>query len=94
VAAGKHYRLREITVRSQAYVTPRTDGQGRKRLVVYVAPRERAAIDAGQLRSRLTKRLVSSVIPAAVTVLPVLPLTTSGKVDHRALPAPVIGAGP
>ncbi|ADB33158.1 amino acid adenylation domain protein [Kribbella flavida DSM 17836] len=77
---------------AQAYVTVWVDADGRKRLVAYVAARDGVTIDQRRLRARLTQRLVSSVIPAVTTVLPALPLTSSGKIDHRALPAPVFGA--
>ncbi|TCC06294.1 amino acid adenylation domain-containing protein [Kribbella soli] len=79
---------------AQAYVTVWIDTDGRKRLAAYVASRDGAAVDPRQLRSRLSERLTSSMIPAVITVLPTLPLTSSGKIDHRALPAPVFGATP
>ncbi|GAB2605687.1 amino acid adenylation domain-containing protein [Kribbella endophytica] len=79
---------------AQAYVTVWVDADGRKRLVAYVAPPDGVTVDPRQLRSRMAQRLVSSMIPTATTVLPALPLTSSGKVDHRALPAPVFGASP
>ncbi|MCY1022989.1 non-ribosomal peptide synthase/polyketide synthase [Pyxidicoccus sp. MSG2] len=54
------------------------------RLVAYVA----GAVEAGRLREWLRERLPEYMVPAVYVVLDVLPLTSSGKVDRRALPAP------
>ncbi|RLK09870.1 amino acid adenylation domain-containing protein [Micromonospora sp. M71_S20] len=48
-----------------------------------------------RVRAYLLARLPDAMVPARWTILPALPLTASGKVDRRALPAPdpVPGAG-
>lgn len=59
-----------------------------KRLVAYVAPE----VDTAALRAHLTGVLPDYLVPAAVVPLERLPLTTTGKVDRHALPAPDFGA--
>ncbi|MGV9712982.1 amino acid adenylation domain-containing protein, partial [Gordonia sp. NPDC003424] len=52
-----------------------------------------APIDTTELRDFARRRLPSYMVPASITVLDALPLTPVGKLDKRALPAPVIEAG-
>ncbi|ETZ35353.1 pstD domain protein [Mycobacterium avium MAV_120809_2495] len=73
----------------QAVVLAREDGVGERRLVGYVT----GAADPVEIRARLGQRLPSFMVPSAVVVLDVLPLTVGGKVDVGALPAPVLGVG-
>ncbi len=71
----------------EAVVAAREDTPGDRRLVAYVAG-EVAEVTADALRQALRERLPDYMVPAAFVILPALPLTLSGKVDRRALPAP------
>ncbi|MFB1481437.1 amino acid adenylation domain-containing protein [Corallococcus sp. RDP092CA] len=71
-----------------AVVVAREDGPGGKRLVGYVVLRDGAAAPHSELRAALKDALPEYMVPSAVVVLPALPLTTNGKVDRKALPAP------
>ncbi|HFQ95493.1 MAG TPA: amino acid adenylation domain-containing protein, partial [Anaerolineae bacterium] len=58
------------------------------RLAAYLAPAGPTPPDPETLRAWLAERLPAYMIPAAFVILPQLPLTPQGKIDHRALPEP------
>nr|WP_261978010.1 condensation domain-containing protein [Gordonia sp. NB41Y] len=48
--------------------------------------------EPAELRDHLARRLPAHMVPATVTGLDAIPLTSAGKVDKRALPAPTVTA--
>ncbi|RKH66938.1 non-ribosomal peptide synthetase [Corallococcus aberystwythensis] len=72
----------------EAAVTVREEPPGPKRLVGYVVPREGTPLTVDALRAGLRQSLAEHAVPSTFVLLERLPLTPSGKVDRRALPAP------
>jgi amino acid adenylation domain-containing protein len=62
-------------------------------VVAYVVPTPGYPVAPQTLRDRLRDRLPEYMVPSAVLVLDEMPLTSNGKVDVRALPAPEFKAG-
>ncbi len=72
-------------------VLVREDRPNDRRLVAwYVAVPEQEP-SSEQLRAWLRGKLPEPMVPAAFVILDVLPMTPSGKIDRRALPAPAAG---
>jgi amino acid adenylation domain-containing protein len=79
-ALSRHPEVRECVV------IVREDRPGERRLVGYLT--SDSAPSPRELRAFLASRLPDYMVPSAFVVLPELPLTRTGKVDRRALPAP------
>ncbi|MFC0215898.1 amino acid adenylation domain-containing protein [Paenibacillus chartarius] len=67
-------------------VVPVTDPNGQKVLCAYYVCEEPKT--AGQLRESLSRELPSYMVPLYFLQLEQFPLTSNGKIDRRALPAP------
>ncbi|MFI7531769.1 amino acid adenylation domain-containing protein [Streptosporangium sp. NPDC049376] len=61
------------------------------RLVAYLVGEP---VGLARLRAFLASRLPGSMLPGVVVMLPALPLTPHGKIDHRALPEPDTRSAP
>jgi len=70
----------------EAAVVVRTDVPGDPRLVAYIVGDATASAEG--LRAHLQETLPEALVPAAYVALLQLPLTPSGKLDRKALPAP------
>ncbi|MBK1783695.1 non-ribosomal peptide synthetase [Prauserella cavernicola] len=79
---------------AQAVVVVREDQPGVRRLVGYVVPEHGSTVDVTALRRELSDVLPDYLVPAALVSLEELPVTTNGKVDRAALPAPDLTALP
>jgi amino acid adenylation domain-containing protein/non-ribosomal peptide synthase protein (TIGR01720 family) len=79
---------------ARAAVAVRDDGTGSRALAGYLVPAEGCHLDPGQLAASLQRRMPAHLVPATLTVLSRLPVTTRGKVDRRLLPVPKLPAAP
>ncbi|WP_321473485.1 non-ribosomal peptide synthetase [uncultured Paludibaculum sp.] len=73
---------------ADAAVVLREDADGDRRLIGFVVPADGAVIDAQEVRRQSALALPEYMTPAAIVVIPALPLTPSQKLDYRALPDP------
>jgi thioesterase domain-containing protein/acyl carrier protein len=75
---------------ARAVVIPR-EVAGEMRLVAYLVAHSGEALPTMvEVRTALAARLPDHMLPAAYVALDALPLTVNGKLDRRALPAPII----
>ncbi|HET6977262.1 MAG TPA: amino acid adenylation domain-containing protein [Pyrinomonadaceae bacterium] len=75
-----HDDVREVVV------IAREDAPGDKRVVAYVVPERE--LKTSELRNFVLERLPEHMCPSAFVILEAFPLTSNGKVNRRALPAP------
>ncbi len=73
----------------EAGVLAREDVPGLKRLVAYLAPRDRdAPVDLERLRQHLVEAIPDYMVPVAYVQMDALPLSPNGKLDRHKLPRP------
>ncbi|MGJ5753610.1 amino acid adenylation domain-containing protein [Streptomyces puniciscabiei] len=90
--AGQRIELGEIEavlnrvdgVRTAVVTAPRSSADV-VRLQAFVVPETSANLSADALRAYLSEELPAVMVPAAIRLLPELPLTANGKVDRLAL---------
>ncbi|MFB2121332.1 amino acid adenylation domain-containing protein [Parapedobacter sp. 2B3] len=73
-----------------AVVTATGSGADDRKLIAYVILEEQGSFDAVALQRAVRLKLPEYMIPSAVVHLEAFPKTSSGKVDRKALPIPVI----
>ncbi len=73
---------------SAAVVDARKDTAGNHRLVAYIVPHAGAAHEMTELRRFLQVELPEYMVASAFVILEALPLSSNGKIDRKALPAP------
>ena len=74
----------------ECVVLAREDRAGDKRLVAYLVPSD--DYTQGMLAAQLAAELPAYMLPSAEIALASLPVTSNGKLDRKALPAPVFSA--
>jgi amino acid adenylation domain-containing protein len=72
----------------QVAVTLREDVRGDKRLVAHLVAAPGCSFEIEEIIEFLRKLLPEYMIPSAFVKLDAMPLTTSGKIDRKRLPAP------
>jgi hypothetical protein len=72
----------------EAAVVVRDLATERQSLVAFLVPNSQAAASVSELSAYLRQQLPDYMIPAVFVTLDQLPLTSSGKLDRRALPTP------
>ena len=80
--------LRSVPGVREAVVLARKDSPEDKRLVAYVVVEDQESVEATTLRQRLSRVLPEYMVPAQYVVLDQFPLTSNGKLNRKALPAP------
>ncbi|WP_049786408.1 non-ribosomal peptide synthetase [Mycetohabitans rhizoxinica] len=73
---------------AQSVVVSREDHPGDRRLVAYWVAADDGAMTPVELKAYLSQTLPDYMVPVAFVQLKTLPLTLSGKLNQRALPAP------
>jgi amino acid adenylation domain-containing protein len=78
----------------EAVVVVRKDSPEDARLVAYLTAEEGVQLSAPKVRALLAQRLPIYMVPNEYVILSHLPLSANGKIDRKALPAPLPGLVP
>jgi amino acid adenylation domain-containing protein len=71
-----------------AAILAHEDETGAKRLIAYVTFQQDTSATVAELQQEMLQQLPAYMVPSAFLVLAEMPITTNGKIDRRALPAP------
>jgi acyl-coenzyme A synthetase/AMP-(fatty) acid ligase/acyl carrier protein len=71
----------------QAAVVAKDEGEGGNKLIAYIVPDETTSREVSDIKMYLKNTLPEYMIPQVIVMMEGLPLTESGKIDRRALPA-------
>ena len=95
VVLSQHPAVKDAVVLAREEVeNPKSQIQNLKSdkwLVAYVVRGRGAAVTAGELRSFLKEKIPDYMVPSRFVFLDVMPLTSNGKLDRKALPEPDAG---
>ncbi|AOM39414.1 non-ribosomal peptide synthetase [Xenorhabdus hominickii] len=72
----------------EAIVLVRETASDDKRLIAYVQPQSGISLVPSELRQQLAQHLADYMLPSAFVTLDAFPLTSNGKIDRQAFPAP------
>lgn len=89
IGLSPHKReLFELRLRQQGLTLTQLEKRTQKQVVAYIVPVEGQVPRVDELQSFLKASLPDYMMPSAFVILEALPLTSSGKVDYRALSKP------
>jgi amino acid adenylation domain-containing protein len=74
----------------EAVVMAKSDKSGDHFLCAYIVPHSPGSFESHRLRDFLREKLPDYMVPAHFTALSEMPLTATGKMDRKSLPAPEI----
>ena len=74
---------------AQVCIVPHTDENGHTQLAAYFSEFAENSVSIPELAQTLKRNLPAQMLPAFYTRLDRFPLTSNGKIDRKALPAPV-----
>jgi amino acid adenylation domain-containing protein len=75
-------------------VVARDRAPGGAQVVAYLVPAAGSSVDRREMRAHVARQLPAAMVPSAFVALDAFPLTSSGKVDRDALPAPLVAVRP